>query len=157
MSGTIAEQLCQPGTYNGDRGRSFCYACPQGFYCPDYGATSFISCPAGFFCPTGTSVPVPCPQGTFSNQLGLSNTSQCMSCPLGKYCASVNLTEPTGDCEAGYYCALGNKLPTPTGVYPASGTCPKGNYCPTGTVAPQPCPIGTFNPQTGSGTQRAVT
>jgi len=27
-----------------------------------------------------------------------------------------------------------------------SGTCPKGFYCPEGTIAPVPCPLGTYNP-----------
>lgn len=46
--------------------------CPQGFYCP-FGVK--LACPVGTHCPReGHYDPMPCPPGTFSAQIGVSNT-----------------------------------------------------------------------------------
>jgi len=37
-------------------------------------------CPPGFFC-QGDADPQPCPPGTWSDQLGISNASSCYPCP----------------------------------------------------------------------------
>lgn len=75
-------------------------------------------CPVGHYCPTGTTVPLPCAAGAFSNVTGLSTCHQC---------------------PAGYYCLLGadNYVGTP---------CDPGYYCPAGTTSATqyPCPAGTF-------------
>jgi hypothetical protein len=36
--------------------------------------------PAGHFCPTETSVPKPCPAGSWSDVTGLSASEQCKEC-----------------------------------------------------------------------------
>lgn len=75
-------------------------------------------CPVGHYCPTGTTTPIPCGAGAFSNVTGLSTCHQC---------------------PAGYYCLLGadNYQATP---------CDPGYYCPAGTTSATqyPCPAGTF-------------
>lgn len=70
-------------------------------------------CVAGF--------PIPCADGTFSNQTGMV---ECYTCPAGFYCQN-------------------------TGSGIKAGTiCPRGRYCPEGTNATIPmCPIGTYNDQ----------
>ena len=40
-------------------------------------------CPKGYYCPKGTSSPLPCPQGTFSNVTMLEDESACEICPRG--------------------------------------------------------------------------
>lgn len=52
---------------------------------------------------TGTQdgVAFPCPAGTLSRQMGLSNKSDCELCPPGRYCSSSGLAAPTGVCSAG--------------------------------------------------------
>lgn len=40
-------------------------------------------CPVGHYCPTGTTTPIPCGAGAFSNVTGLST---CHQCPAGYYC-----------------------------------------------------------------------
>ena len=74
---------------------------------------------------------MPCADGTFSNQTGLT---ECYDCPAGYYC--MNEGDDDGD---GY----------PDGI--VSGTiCPRGRYCPGSTNATIPkCPIGTYNAQYG--------
>jgi hypothetical protein len=42
--------------------------------------------------------------------------SDCISCSLGQFCGSINLTSPTGDCDPGFYCLRGNREPNPTGM-----------------------------------------
>lgn len=50
---------------------------------------------------TQSGVAFPCPAGTFSGQMGLSNQSGCELCPPGRYCGSSGLAAPTGVCSPG--------------------------------------------------------
>lgn len=54
-------------------------------------------CPPGAYCPEGTSDPIGCPSGTFSNVTLLESASNCTLCSDGHYCEETNLTEPTGE------------------------------------------------------------
>ena len=45
-------------------------------------------CPVGHYCPQGTTVPLPCDAGTFSNVTGLDT---CLQCPAGFYCLQGNM------------------------------------------------------------------
>ena len=60
--------------------------CPAGYVCPAGQDPSI--CPTGRYCPLGTSVPLPCPSGTYSSLTGLSAASQCEPCPLGFWCSA---------------------------------------------------------------------
>ncbi len=118
---------------------------------------------------TGTTAPVACPEGSWSNNSGLRFQEDCKPCPGGFYCDSVGLTEPSGPCKPGYttlwwtahcmtiicasefgscflyryYCVEGAVTFTPTdGI--TGGPCPEGSYCPEGTVQPVPCDPGTY-------------
>ena len=42
-----------------------------------------------------------CPKGTFSDQDGLYEQSQCQACPAGKYCHEEHQTTYTGLCAEG--------------------------------------------------------
>jgi hypothetical protein len=42
-----------------------------------------LPCPAGFYCPLGTRYPEPCPEGTYSNTLGLTDSQSCTLCDAG--------------------------------------------------------------------------
>ena len=99
--------------------------CSAQYYCAGNATTATPTdgvtgdkCPVGHYCPTGTTVPLPCAAGAFSNVTGLSTCHQC---------------------PAGYYCLLGadNYVGTP---------CDPGYYCPAGTTSATqyPCPAGTF-------------
>jgi len=66
-----------------------------------YTGTDANICPEGKYCPLGTTDPVFCPMGTYGNQTGLDDVSQCQDCPAGMYCSSTGLTAPTGLCIAG--------------------------------------------------------
>ena len=87
-----------------------------------------------------------CPAGTFSNELGLHNITECQQCTGGMYCDRSNLTAPVADCDPGYYCTWGSDTPTPNGVDNTGegGICPTGHKCPGATVLPEGCDAGTY-------------
>ena len=76
--------------------------CSAGHYCPvsSMSMTEEL-CPMGYYCPQGTEYPERCPNGTFSNDTGLREESQCLPCLQGMYCDGFALLEPTADCIAG--------------------------------------------------------
>lgn len=167
---------CPPGTYGHDVGLSNeqnCTQCDAGQYCDSLNATApsgpcragyFCTvgsdtptpedgftgtagaCPEGFYCEIGSTVPTPCPEGTFSNVTHLEAESECTLCLEGRYCEAKNLTEPSGDCAAGFYCTRGAKVDTPQGNDGTGGPCFEGHYCPVGTAVPIACNAGTYNP-----------
>ena len=113
-AGTIAatKYKCPIGTFNNITGigsQSECSDCLGGYYCGQPGLTyprtlcsagyycrrsANIStpyqdwdadeCPVGHYCPEGTTEPVACPLGTFSNNTGLMNVTECELCTAGK-------------------------------------------------------------------------
>ncbi|XP_019743138.1 zonadhesin [Hippocampus comes] len=148
--------LCDPGMYCRGSGRSFpSGSCAAGFVCvggasepsPVDNVTGF-PCPHGFFCSAGTLVPQPCPKGTFSDQSGLTDESQCRSCSPGFYCSETGLSAVSGPCLAGFYCLEGSQKAAPISSV-SGGVCPAGHYCPEGSTVPSPCPTGSFRNETG--------
>ena len=132
---TTAPIGCSPGSYANTTGQSFaawlpcrlllifmhctasCSSCPPGFYCPSStGDFTQHPCPGGYWCSSGQSSGTvnPCPAGTYSVTVGLSQASQCASCPPGKYCGTSALPAPSGNCTGGYYCTGGSTTPTPS-------------------------------------------
>ena len=120
--------------------------CPAGFYCP-FGVK--LACPAGTFCARdGHWDPLPCPPGTFSNQLAVVKCPLCLRgyicpgfgrmdplrCPPGFVCSKAGLRTPNQRCPAGYYCPDGTETVDPfrndTTLRPYP--CKAGTYCLTG-------------------------
>jgi hypothetical protein len=56
---------------------SDCGVCPAGYYCGTIGTFAPVICPTGFFCPEGTTLPTPCPLGTFNALTGIQDSRQC--------------------------------------------------------------------------------
>ncbi|KAM7082943.1 uncharacterized protein J5F26_014046 [Ciconia maguari] len=153
---------CPSGKYQDQAGKSQCETCPAGMFCAlkdhpgdlqenfSHGVVKPIECPAGYYCPSGTKVAnqYPCPEGTYSNQTGLGNPRECKPCPGGTFCASAGLLSPSGPCLPGYYCTSKAHIPRPVNDE-AGDLCPAGHYCPPGSSKPEPCPTGTFLPQSG--------
>lgn len=165
---------CSAGRYCAGVGASDTTApCFAGFYCPGgayngFGATastpSGFPCIQGHYCLNGTAAPTPCPVGRFSNVPGNAQLAHCDLCSAGRFCEGSGLTATSGPCRSGFYCQRGCTSPTPvTGVTSmlvntslgaevlsvGGDVCPAGHVCGNGTVIPQPCPAGTFNPTTG--------
>jgi len=136
--GSSSPTACPPGTYSNSTQRnsvSQCNSCNPGYYCDLSGQTrSWKLCTAGFFCPGGDSVPTHnCTLGHYCT----AGVAQPIPCPVGTYQDQVGQVQ-CKTCVAGFYCATGVVRPTP---------CPQGYYCPAGTQSSNqyPCPIGTFN------------
>ena len=96
-------------------------------------------CTVSHYCPEGTSVPLPCPAGTYNNRTGQAN---CTACPAGFYCPAGAVTFTDYPCHAGYYCPPGTdnafRYPCPRGHYRNASLgvsvddctpCPGGYYC----------------------------
>jgi len=100
---------CEPGTWQPYRAQSKCEQCPAGYYCADFGETTFEPCPQGYYCPLGTGnfKKYPCPFGMYGAQNQLVRVGECSYCDGGEFCKGAALTQPSGNCEAGYYCSQG--------------------------------------------------
>jgi len=158
--GSKMEIPCASGTYQNEFMKKECDICPERYFCNGYTQNSSVCdhgvqvpqpCPVGHYCPPGmkTGLEHKCPKGTFSNKTKLNNYTECTDCPVGKYCETEGLHEPTDDCAAGYYCIAAAATRTPNdGV--TGKVCPKGEYCEAGKI-PQQCPSGTYNNVTGLG------
>jgi hypothetical protein len=141
---------CSPGEYCDGLGLPIPTGlCDAGYYCIGRAQTSAPPglptgglCPRGGYCPPGSSFPTSCDQGTFNNFTGGSTQNDCTACLPGYYCSGTNLPSPSGPCAAGYYCQGGAYLPT-------QFLTPLGHYSLAGSSAPEECPLGTFNPETG--------
>lgn len=72
--------------------QTFYWKCfSPGFYCLEGSKTatpmSSVSggvCPAGHYCTEGSSVPSPCPAGSYQNETGGKGRDDCKPCPFGK-------------------------------------------------------------------------
>lgn len=62
------------------------------------------NCTMGYYCTGGTSIPEPCPIGTFGDNYNYVYMSDCQDCTPGMYCETEGLTAPTGNCSDGHYC-----------------------------------------------------
>jgi hypothetical protein len=93
---------------------------------PTTGTTSGTGgpCPPGHYCPAQTSVPDPCPIGTYRDTEFAAAVGDCHDCYLGHYCDSLGQTNATGPCDPGFYCLLASDSPTPTGQCRQKPICP---------------------------------
>ncbi|KAI0228985.1 hypothetical protein LSAT2_020568 [Lamellibrachia satsuma] len=168
-----AEPLsCQSGNFTNRTGMWECEICPDRFFCLPENVTAgdpqsgYHDCPPGYYCPSGTGLNwLPCPKGTYSNQLNLFRVEQCRDCDGGFYCSEESATNVTGLCAAGFYCESGIDRPSPNNAetnstYPPScpllgghtgygDICPRGFYCPVGSSLPLSCEAGTYQNQEG--------
>lgn len=132
-----------------------------GYYCsgraasptPSDGLTGNI-CPVEHYCPSGSTSPLVCPDGMYSNTTGtiihLTQPGHDMiyhtglNSPPFPFFLSFFL-QPKGaevckDCPVGTYCLSGEGIQL----------CPAGHYCLGGGVEGiLPCPPGTYSPQFG--------
>lgn len=131
---------CPEGTFSDLKGLKFvhqCQDCPPDFFCDKPGmkkVTEAQRCPAGYICPRGSS------------------NSKANPCPIGFYRPKGDPNSPPSarslldcvPCRSGHFCDK-------EGLSQMS-LCLAGHYCPPGTVKPQPCPLGTYNPKQGKRT-----
>ncbi|XP_051895659.1 neurogenic locus notch homolog protein 4-like [Pristis pectinata] len=179
--GSANQTSCSPGHYQSKWATEECEVCPAGFYCQAQGNTKPTGpCSAGYlcilsatvptptdgitghqclpgsFCPNGSITAQPCPKGTFSEKLGLTEASHCQACTPGQYCDEMGITAVSGPCRAGFFCLEGSKSPAPIAAT-FGDICPSGHYCPKAAALPIPCPPGTFRSTTGGTSEEDCT
>eukprot|EP00960_Hanusia_phi_P034309 750985-Hanusia_phi.AAC.8 len=141
IAGTNKSIACPFGTYQPSAKQDHCIPVPSGYMSKD--GINISLCSRGHFCPSEHPYsPIPCPRGTYGPQLGTVEVGQCLPCPVGMYCSSSGISEPTGICRAGYMCPSGSLVSAPQNN---ESMCPKGYFCPAGTLIPIPCLPGTYN------------
>lgn len=124
--------------------------CPSGQLCPTRATTQTMPCKLGHFCPEGSSVPLACPAGSYSNSTSLASEAECSRCTVGHRCQTGS-TEPT-PCSPGTYsdeegatdctpCEAGSFQPGQSAA--SCEVCRSGFYCVEGSSAPLPCPAGS--------------
>ncbi|CEM37955.1 unnamed protein product [Vitrella brassicaformis CCMP3155] len=148
-TGSTGPYICDYGQYCATNGLDAPDGpCLAGYYC-DGGAifNNENDCPPGAYCPEGSGREVLCPPGSFSNDTRNEELSDCDNCPAGEYCADRGLTEPTGNCTAGFFC-----LENSTWHQPSGGECPEGHACPEASPAAVPCTNGEYQPFKGQST-----
>ena len=107
-------------------------------------------CPVGQYCLNATDNPIPCPNGTYRNDTGARNISDCYLCPAGNFCPLSNSSFWGFDCPDGTFCPPGRSAPTVClpGYYcrqtKTQVPCPAGFYCPNGSSSYIPCPEGHY-------------
>ncbi|CAG5113265.1 Oidioi.mRNA.OKI2018_I69.chr2.g7385.t1.cds [Oikopleura dioica] len=170
MPGATMLESCQPctkacsGTGNIQDGD----ACAAGQDCE---FDPPVPCPKGYYCPENETYKVECPPGTFRNEVGGKELSDCTNCTAGTYCPDSAMENVlTEFCDDGYDCQTGAEVPKPStmvcpiGVYcegigkaalctngettvftgaDKCHTCPKGYDCVSGSE-PVICPIGFY-------------
>mmetsp|Transcript_25097 Transcript_25097/g.27849 ORF Transcript_25097/g.27849 Transcript_25097/m.27849 type:complete len:558 (+) Transcript_25097:3592-5265(+) len=146
---------CPTGFYCGNKGiitvSGTAMECDSGFYCiegavrpdPTDGITGKI-CPAGGFCLQGALTVSSCPTGQYNPAEGAKNSSSCINCLPGQYCAGTANPAPSGLCDPGFYCIAGSSSPTTAGTV-------AGTYAPAGSAFKIPCPRGTYQPSIEQG------
>ena len=148
------------GTYNDEARQEACRPCPAGSFQNEYGQTGCRACLLGSFCPLGTSTPLPCPPGTYSNRSGLELEGACVTSPPG-FASALGSGWPT-PCPLGFYAnSPGQSECTPC----AEGTfqdsigqttcvlCQPGFWCSAKEAVS--CPKDTYNPKDGQTSQVA--
>ena len=100
-------------------------------------------CPTGHYCPDVSLVPVKCPAGTFNSEELQFGLDSCLACTEGYYCENEGNTDPTGLCQAGYFCPESSIQKDPPG-----NECRIGFYCPEGAVSEFACEDGRFQNET---------
>ena len=94
---------CPRGTFSnvtGAKDSTVCTACTPGYWCFEEATANPLQnpCPVGHYCPLGTGgnssanfsiEPVPCPAGTYRDQVGGASLSDCSLCPAGFYCPNA--------------------------------------------------------------------
>ena len=151
-AGSVDYEPCPNKMYQPEPGHASCESCPPGYYCNNAGATDVLKatraeipqiCSPGHYCPENSEQEIDCPMGTFNPREGGSGIDDCEKCTPGKYCATTGQDAVTGNCDAGFFCTLGAKVPDPSDN--TGGQCPSGRYCVSGTYMPAKCPPGTYS------------
>ena len=108
---------CTLGFFQSSATMSKCDKCPKGSYCNKTGLAIPNNCLKGHYCPEGTKDPIPCPAGTYNDEISRGAVDDCKVCRSGKFCFGTGLTDVSGKCSEGYYCQAKSPVPNPVCAY----------------------------------------
>ncbi|KAL3930332.1 MAG: hypothetical protein SGPRY_001582 [Prymnesium sp.] len=155
-TGSTSPSACPPGTVQPLAGQEECEACEGGTFRSESNGTSCESCRRGSYCPRGSSVPLPCLEGSFSGATNLTSAEECTQTGPGYF-------SPTGSveqrpCSAGTFsdsygaaeCSQcdGGTYQDEEGATECNA-CGRGTYCQRGAASQLPCDAGTYSNATG--------
>jgi hypothetical protein len=126
--GTIPTGNCAPGHYCPQGTSSdMQFPCAAGTYTSSDSATAqyeCMDCPAGYFCEEGSTEPIPCSPGSYTNRNNTESSGPgawpaCTQCPEGFFCGLASAepqpcaagsqstagSEECSPCLAGFYCS----------------------------------------------------
>lgn len=169
-------KTCLSGTFSA-AGASVCASCSAGYYSTG-NATACTICPAGNWSGSGALSCAPCSAGHYSETPGASSADSCQACTNGSFASAVGASSHLvcAWCLAGTYSPSGATacLQCSSGTYSnnAAGSCqgcPPFSDAPAGgslqqcacragylsnrtggSLACQPCPVGTYSNKTNS-------
>ena len=101
-TGGTEQTKCSAGTVQPDTGKGTCLPCAAGSFMNMSGQSACFECSAGFVCAAQASAEVPCPGGTFGNNSGLRDSSECEDVPPGFFAQAGSIT-PT-PCPSWGFC-----------------------------------------------------
>lgn len=106
----IVSVFCVIWEFSFKTGKPSCDQCPAGYYCVQNTTDAYsFPCPVGHYCPAGTkySTEYPCLAGTYNPLTTQQSVASCLLCTPGMYCENQGISEPTGNCSAGWFCTGG--------------------------------------------------
>ena len=158
LEGSAEPIECPPGTFQPDWGRGSCLESTPGFFVGSPGADSQTPCEPGKYQPNhsqtecmeaipgyytnkaGAAEITPCPVGTFQNESG---SSACIYSSRGFFVDSPGSANQE-HCPAGKYSSVEGAISRSI-----CATVQAGYYSLNGSSSATPCPVGTFQPETG--------
>jgi len=158
-AGSVSPLTC-PATYvcNEEILPDTTLICSKGFKCgsgltisaPEAVDATSTWCDPGKWCQNG--IQTDCVAGTFlpSKGTGTVGASECLSCPLGKFCPNPGQSTVPDICPDGYICGAGQTSGTVT-------ACSIGFRCPAGSFQNVYCPSGEFQNEGGKPTCKPCT
>ena len=158
--GTAEPLSCPDGfliAKEGARSVNECDLCSGGKYCPnDRKPVIEIPCLIGHYCPYGrenSSIPIPCPEGTYSDTEGNDSLLGCLICPSRYNCNATGISDlPSHKCPEGYYCPRGTGAVS-SSIEHLPVACPEGTFGSRQELESidecTPCPSGFYCPNQG--------
>jgi hypothetical protein len=158
---------CPAGTYSDTTGATSCTTCPAGYRCSS-GSSNPISCNPGYYSEGGVSSCTKCAKGSYQPNTG---STSCILCPTGYY---KSTTGSSTTCTACPYLtvAVANGSSAcgscPTNTFPneilaatgCMGQCEEGyiaaSYTDDGAANCEICPIDTYQADTANGAGECI-
>ena len=114
LEGAISPYKCPFATFTyslGAKQPEECSECKVGYYCPEEENVPII-CPPGHYCPVASYKPTPCPIGSYQPYEEQGQIFDCLPCADGYYCFEKGISELDfkHECPSGHFCVSGYNM-----------------------------------------------